>query len=78
MEITAKEVYNAVYNGYSDALSVADVGKILNINEKSVYAMVRNNPDYFFKAGRQFRIAKINLMIINKIFEPIIYEHLTT
>jgi len=77
MEITAKEVYNSVYEGYPETLSIEQVSKILAINEKSVYAMAHDNPNYFFKAGREFRIAKLNLMILNKIFDPIIYEQLT-
>jgi len=78
MEITAKEVYDSVYEGYPETLNVEQISKILAVNENAVYAMAHDNPDYFFKAGRSFRIAKINLMILNKIFKPIIYEYLTT
>ena len=62
MEISAQEVYRLVFKEYPDVLTVKQVSEMLGLCEKTIYKLIANGSLPVLKVGRQFRIAKVNVI----------------
>ena len=74
---TETHVYNIVFKGYPDVLTVQEVCEILRVSDKVVYRILHKNPKLFFNAGRAFRIPKKKLMEHLELFDSPKYEQPT-
>ena len=75
---TETHVYNIVFKGYPDVLTVQEVCEILRVSDKVVYRILHKNPWLFFDTGHIFRIPKKNLMKYMKLLDSPMYEQPTT
>lgn len=48
MAMTKMETYKAMFKGYPDVVSVAQLSEMLSISEKTVYRMVKDHRIGFF------------------------------
>ena len=56
------------FRDFADILSVLQLSRMLNINEKAAYQLVRENRIDHFKIGRTFRIPKMAVIkYMNKV-----------
>ena len=53
------DTYTLIFRDFPDILSVLQLSRMLNINEKAAYQLVRENRIDHFKIGRTFRIPKM-------------------
>jgi len=59
MTISEIEAYGLIFQNFPDVLTVPQLSRMLNINEKTAYQLVRNNIINHFKVGRTYRIPKV-------------------
>ena len=59
MTISEKDAYGLLFQGFPDVLTVPQLSRMLNINEKTAYQLVREKQIHHFKVGRSYRIPKI-------------------
>ena len=62
MSLSAKETYEFLFKAFPDVLSVSQLSRMLNINEKTAYQLVRENQINHFKVGRVYKIPKIAVL----------------
>ena len=56
---TEKETYGLMFQSFPDVLTVPQLSRMLNINEKTAYRLVREKQIGHFKVGRTYRIPKV-------------------
>ena len=62
------DTYTLFFRDFPDVLSVLQLSRMLNINEKAAYQLVRENRIDHFKIGRTFRIPKMAVIkYMNKV-----------
>lgn len=62
------DTYTLFFRDFPDILSVLQLSRMLNINEKAAYQLVRENRIDHFKIGRTFRIPKMAVIkYMNKV-----------
>lgn len=54
-----KNVYGQCFQGFPDVLTVPQLSRMLNINEKTAYQLVREKRINHFRLGRTYRIPKV-------------------
>lgn len=54
-----KNVYSQCFQGFPDVLTVPQLSRMLNINEKTAYQLVREKRISHFRLGRTYRIPKV-------------------
>lgn len=59
MSFADKETYALFFQAFPDVLTVPQLSRMLNINEKTAYQLVREKQISHFKIGRTYRIPKI-------------------
>lgn len=59
MTFSEKDVYGLLFQGFPDVLTVPQLSRMLNINEKTAYQLVREKRINHFKVGRTYRIPKV-------------------
>lgn len=59
MTLSAKDAYGLLFQGFPDVLTVPQLSRMLNINEKTAYQLVREKQINHFKVGRTYRIPKV-------------------
>ena len=62
MSFTDKEAYALFFQAFPDVLTVPQLSRMLNINEKTAYQLVREKQINHFKIGRTYRIPKISVL----------------
>ena len=62
------DTYTLFFRDFPDVLSVLQLSRMLNINEKAAYQLVRENRIDHFKIGRTFKIPKMAVIkYMNKV-----------
>lgn len=61
MTETQKDVYNLMFQAFPDVLTVPQLSRMLNINEKAAYQLVREKRISHFRVGRVYRIPKVEV-----------------
>ena len=56
---TEKETYGLMFQSFPDVLTVPQLSRMLNINEKTAYRLVREKQIGHFMVGRTYRIPKV-------------------
>ena len=51
--------YETMFQGFPDVVTVPQLSRMLNINEKTAYQLIRGQQIRHFKFGRTYRIPKI-------------------
>lgn len=59
MTLSEKDAYGLLFQGFPDVLTVPQLSRMLNINEKTAYQLVREKQINHFKVGRTYRIPKV-------------------
>ena len=59
MAIIENDAYGLMFQGFPDVLTVPQLSRMLNINEKTAYQLVREKQINHFKVGRTYRIPKV-------------------
>ena len=59
MSFADKEAYTLFFQAFPDVLTVPQLSRMLNVNEKTAYQLVREKQISHFKIGRTYRIPKI-------------------
>ena len=59
MTLSTKDAYSLLFQGFPDVLTVPQLSRMLNINEKTAYQLVREKQINHFKVGRTYRIPKV-------------------
>ena len=68
MSVFDNDTYTLFFRDFPDILSVLQLSRMLNINEKAAYQLVRENRIDHFKIGRTFRIPKMAVIkYMNKV-----------
>jgi len=62
MSFTDKEAYALFFQAFPDVLTVPQLSRMLNINEKTAYQLVREKQINHFKIGRTYRIPKMAVL----------------
>ena len=62
MSFTDKEAYTLFFQAFPDVLTVPQLSRMLNINEKTAYQLVREKQINHFKIGRTYRIPKMAVL----------------
>lgn len=52
------DFYETMFRGFPDVVTVPQLSRMLNINEKTAYQLVREQQIHHFKLGRTYRIPK--------------------
>lgn len=61
------KIYNTVFQGYPDILSVQQVGELLNVSTKTVYRLLNEGTLDSLKVGRAFKVPKLYLLQYIKV-----------
>lgn len=68
MSVFDNDTCTLFFRDFPDILSVLQLSRMLNINEKAAYQLVRENRIDHFKIGRTFRIPKMAVIkYMNKV-----------
>ena len=59
MTLSTKDAYGLLFQNFPDVLTVPQLSRMLNINEKTAYQLVREKQINHFKVGRTYRIPKV-------------------
>ena len=59
MTLSTKDAYGLLFQSFPDVLTVPQLSRMLNINEKTAYQLVREKQINHFKVGRTYRIPKV-------------------
>ena len=62
MTLSTKDAYGLLFQGFPDVLTVPQLSRMLNINEKTAYQLVREKQINHFKVGRTYRIPKMAVL----------------
>ena len=57
--LTEKDAYGLMFQNYPGVLTVPQLSRMLNINEKTAYRLVREKQIGHFKVGCTYRIPKV-------------------
>ena len=68
------KIYNTVFQGYPDILSVHQVGELLNVSTKTVYRLLNEGTLASLIVGRAFKIPKLYLLQYIKVMEQAQHE----
>nr|WP_308628610.1 helix-turn-helix domain-containing protein [uncultured Eisenbergiella sp.] len=69
MESSTQEVYRVVFKSYPDVLNAEQVAEMLGICTKTVYKLVKRGDLPALKVGRQYRVAKVNVIKYMKMLQ---------
>lgn len=69
MENSTQEVYRVVFKSYPDVLNAEQVGEMLGVCTKTVYKLVKRGDLPALKVGRQYRVAKVNVIKYMKMVQ---------
>ena len=68
MTLSTKDAYGLLFQDFPDVLTVPQLSRMLNINEKTAYQLVREKQINHFKVGRTYRIPKVAVFsYLNKV-----------
>lgn len=62
MNAIGRDVYDLPFKEFPDILTVPQLSRMLNINEKAAYQLVRQKQINHFKVGRTYRIPKMAVL----------------
>ena len=60
--LSISELYKMILNEYPDVLFVPHLSEILGVSKKTVLKILNDGELQSFKAGREFRVAKLYLL----------------
>jgi len=63
------KIYNTLFQGYPDILSVQQVGELLNISSKTVYRLLNEGALASLKVGRAYKIPKLYVLQYIKVLD---------
>ena len=63
------KIYNTVFQGYPDILSVQQVGELLNVSNKTVYRLLNDGTLDSLKVGRAYKIPKLYVLQYIKVLD---------
>lgn len=69
MTVTQKDAYDLMFRAFPDVLTVPQLSRMLNINEKTAYQLVRQKRIVHFKVGRIYRIPKLEVLRFLSVVE---------
>lgn len=74
MTLSTKDAYGLLFQGFPDVLTVPQLSRMLNINEKTAYQLVREKQINHFKVGRTYRIPKVAVISYLNIVAGVAYS----
>lgn len=63
------KIYNTVFQGYPDILSVQQVSEILSVSNKTVYRLLNEGALDSLKVGRAYKIPKLYVLQYIKVLD---------
>lgn len=69
METGMNAIYQDIFKDYPDVMDVQQVGKLLNICDKTVYKLIRTGVLPSMRVGRKHRITKVNIFKYMQYFD---------
>ena len=58
-----------MFRDYPDVVTVEQMSQMLGINDKTAYALLRDNKIEHFKVGRTYKIPKIHILSYLKVIQ---------